>query len=202
MNKTKAHGTRFLLLWTVATALGGAVTGFLEGAGLQFFATLFLSGLLVGGAQALLIRRYTSAPLWVVVSSIGWLLGMQLAFILPTGELATTLTAQLGLWETFWLSGLNTPLWLAPVLVGQAWLLRKHIAPVLWIGVGLLAAIAHGLVSATSCYVACDALGDPLATAVVYASGWAVTGLATGVLLVTKRTTYASTNTSVSGSAS
>ena len=50
-------GASFLVLWLVANAVGGFLTGALEGGGLQFFATILLQGPILGIAQALALWR-------------------------------------------------------------------------------------------------------------------------------------------------
>lgn len=76
------------VLWVLASAAGGAVAGAIAGLASEPLGSdgyLFLPGLALGTAQALVLRRYLSnravGP-WVVASFVGWFAGVLLVFVL------------------------------------------------------------------------------------------------------------------------
>jgi hypothetical protein len=64
-------------LWVLASAVGGAVAG-PASEPLGILGTLFLSGLILGAAQVLVLRRYLPAGVagrWMLASFLGWFAG-------------------------------------------------------------------------------------------------------------------------------
>jgi hypothetical protein len=99
--------SRLWLWWILASAASGAVVGALEEGGFQFFATLVLTGPLIGVAQWLVMRRYIrAAGWWVVASTLGWWIGINLRFLLVgiLNPLIQSLWQEFGLWEVFWIN--------------------------------------------------------------------------------------------------
>lgn len=178
----------FWLRWTIACTLAGALTGGLEAAGLQFAATLGLSGLLVGVGQAMLLwYRQNDRLTWLLFSGLGWvggtLLALGLDFVLNPFIQALT---RLGGWEVLWLNMVQQPLILLVFGAAQAMLLaRSHTVP--WLMVSTVSGLLKGMTSAAVCFLYCDALGTLagaiVTTAVVYASGWAAYGMVTGLVM-------------------
>ncbi|MBD2100581.1 hypothetical protein H6F94_06805 [Leptolyngbya sp. FACHB-261] len=187
------------LVWVVANAVAGAVVGALEGGGLQFFATLVLTGFVLGTAQWLVLqlllpRLLRPAIWWIVATGLGWFVGITLSIMVNgvLDPLIDRLTA-LGGSGVFWLNVLTRPIPTALLGVGQWLILRRHLQPSgEWILASALGGAVQGGVGATVCAVACQPLAraagsnlaDELATAVAYGSGWAGYGLVTGLFLV------------------
>ena len=69
----RSHPARFLTLWVLANLAGGCLIGFLENNGLQFMATLILSGAIIGSFQWLLLRRLGGFRWWPIASALGWI---------------------------------------------------------------------------------------------------------------------------------
>ncbi len=182
----------FLLWWMLANTVGGAIIGALEEGGFQFFATLFLTGFVLGIAQWLVIRPYIGhTGWWVIASSVGWFLGILLN-IMATGILnyiVQLLWAVGGLWEVFWLNLVHEPVTAAVLGVAQWFVLRRHIQHAgRWILASAVGGAVHGAVSAALCAAACQAItmkvSAEMATAVTYGAGWAGYGAVTGIMLV------------------
>lgn len=92
----------FVVLWALASAVGGALGGF--GLILSFFGQLILFGLLVGMVQtfALLLHRVSGAWLWIPASFFGWILGSFVGaldyLLLPPGMANTPSLLFIGSW--------------------------------------------------------------------------------------------------------
>lgn len=185
--------------WIFACAIAGAIVGALEEGGLQFFATLVLTGFLVGVAQALVLLRWdgTLRPnfliRWTSTSGLGWLAGTWLSI-----ELASVLTLlinwlnSLGGWEVLWINVIKQPVILLGFGTAQ-WLMlrRRYFHPHRWIIISVLAGVIKGAVSSTVCAMVCPAIARQtlpvLAGAIANGSGWAAYGLITGIVLLQLR---------------
>lgn len=166
----------FLLRWTVATAVGGAVVGALEGGGSRLGASLLLPGLATGAAQQLVAPR-TVPGVWALISAFAWLAGglvdawLGASAALPPVAIWLLPTAAMALWQ-------------APLLgpIRRTWL---------WFPVATAAAPLAQVVSRAACTAACDTAlawaGPPGAGATAYLAGFAAYGLVTGALLARLR---------------
>ena len=177
--------SRFILAWIGASALGGFVTGALEGGGLHFFATLLLQGLIVGGAQALVLRgRIARWWLWAAITGIVFPLGLMFTGPL-SGTTAQRLAATFGLWEVFWLSSMMMAVTLLVTGIGQ-WAVFQQL-DTWWMPLSLLGGVMLGITSATVCLLTCPWLnslaGEWLASGVTMGAGWLVYALPTGLWL-------------------
>lgn len=187
---------RLWLGWAVANGAGGAMVGALEEGGLQFFATLVLSGPILGIAQWLVLRyslRGTGA--WILLSTVGWFLGINLRILLGgiLDPLVQRLLAIDGLWEVFWLNTVNEPVTLAMFGAAQWLILRRHLQGAgWWIVASAVGGAVQGAVSSKVCAFACRAValgigngqaGAMAAAALSSAAGWAGYGAVTGILL-------------------
>lgn len=185
------------LWWTLASALGGATVGALEEGRFQFFATLVLTGPVIGVVQWLVIRRYIRAyGWWVVASTLGWCIGINFRFLLVgiLNPLIQSLWQEFGLWEVFWLSTVKEPVTLTVYGASQWLILRCRLSHAgWWILASAVGGVVKGGVGATVCAVACQPIaasvrngqvGAIAATALSYGAGWAGYGVVTGMVLV------------------
>ena len=166
----------FLLRWTVATAVAGALIGGLESTLRPIGASLFLPGLAIGLAQRLAAPRRVPA-MWTLFSGLAWVAGAMLdaaTGFRPDGlGLWAIPTATMALWQTF--------------LLGPP----RRTWP--WLPVSLAGAAALQAAAETTCRFACgplaDGVGPAAATAAAYAGGFAAFGLVTalGVLWLGRR---------------
>ena len=184
--------------WTLANAIGGATVGALEGGQFQFFATLVLTGCILGIAQWLVLRReMRQAGGWILASTLGWWLGVNL-MIGSSGVLdpiVNWLLSTGALWETLWLNLVKQPINAIALGVAQWWVLRRQFRAASWWVVGsAVAGAVYGSLSAATCAVACQPLsrfgGAILSTAMTYSVGWAGAGAITGLVLVWLRQSH------------
>lgn len=185
MKSVGRTGGPFFLIWLVANAAGGFLTGALEGAGLQFLATILLQGPIIGTVQALALRgRLQRWWLWIAVTTILFVPSLMLTGPL-SGVPAARLTQAFGLWEVFWLQAMMMTLVMLLVGLGQ-WAVF-HGLSTWWIWLSLLGGAMLGMTSATVCLLACSSLsqlgGEWLATGVHMAAGWLAYALPTGLWL-------------------
>ncbi|HEY9734953.1 MAG TPA: hypothetical protein V6D06_01680 [Trichocoleus sp.] len=185
--ETPAQQTHFLLKWVLANTAGGFLIGLLENNGLQFTATLTLTGAILGSLQwSILSPSLRWRRWWPLASAMGWLVG---SLIIASsyrlyGPLAQTLWRQMGLWEVFWLNLLTGSIAGLLMAIAQGWILaRQGRAVPLWWAAGLLGGAAQGGVSAALCAAACPVLPS-LVVGVVNAGGWAIYGGLTGLVLL------------------
>lgn len=177
------------LFWVLLSALGGAITGWLEAGRFQFGATLILAGFIVGGLQWFVLRkRLAWAWLWPVVTGFGLILGhLAHIYLAVDSAWAMWLWRHVGLWEVFWLNLFMFAIAVTVMSCAQWILLRQYPGSWAWIPLGTLAGAALGATSATTCNLACDViavnLGGAFSGAMVTASGWAIYGVITGWLL-------------------
>jgi len=170
--------------------------GALEEGGLQFFATLVLSGPVLGFTQWLVLRWYIH-PLgeWVSASALGWLLGITVEVMLNDvlSPLAQQLWYRFGLEESFWLRLVNEPVSLTFFGAFQWVFLRRRLNQAYWwILASVLGGAVKGAVSSTvgvaagvaASQAASVAIRGVVASAMSYGSGWAGYGVVTGVVLV------------------
>lgn len=193
MRRVALEFRRFWLAWILIHAGGGAMIGALEAGGLQFLATLVLTGPVLGLLQGLMLWRSPGSILeWSLVSALGWGLGVQLGILAgaPLDQIVAGLTQIAGM-EGFWLNLVNE----AVVLTGLGliqWLsLRRYRRGVAgWIPLSAAAGAVAGGLSAGFCAWVCEPLvqaGYPLlATAIAYGIGWAGYGSLTGGFLWSK----------------
>lgn len=188
---------RFLGLWVGANLVGGFVIGLLENNGLQFMATLALTGAILGTAQWMVLKPWGSLGWWPLASALGWI-ASTLAVTALGGiyrPVANLLWQTFGLWEVFWLSLVREPLVVAGMALAQGWLLQRQgrvsawqAAPTLWgwLWVSLLGGALQGAASAALCAALCPVLPS-LMVGLVNGLGWAAYGLATGIWLIRRR---------------
>lgn len=178
----RSRPARFLAVWVLANLVGGFITGFLESNGLQFMATLVLTGAIVGTLQWLVLRPWGGFRWWPLASTIGWIVSTLINSLSDplTDPIVTFLWNQVGLWEVFWLNVVNQPLWILGMAIAQALVLRQRGRPVKqWLLASLVGAASQGAVSASLCAAFCQAL--PLwLVGIVNGLGWATYGLVTG----------------------
>jgi len=172
------------------------MVGALEEGGLQFFATLVLSGPILGIAQWFVLRyELRGAGAWVLLSTVGWLVGTNLRLLLKgtLNLLVRSLLAIAGLWEVFWLNTVNEPVTLAVLGVAQWLMLRRYQGAGWWIVASAAGGVVKGAVSSTVCALACQAValgikngqaGSMVAAALSSGAGWAGYGAVTGIMLV------------------
>ncbi|MCF2971423.1 hypothetical protein L1047_09480 [Synechococcus sp. Nb3U1] len=185
--------------WCLASGLGGAVAGWLEGSGWQFSATLLLLGFSVGLAQSLGLAGFRLPQVmgscrtfgwgWVAVTGLAWILagwvrlGMQPGLTL----LIEGLNPLFSFAGVVWLNFVNEAAQgLGLSLLQWGLYLRRFPLPILsWVGVNLLAGALRGGISAYACELLCagPALGSSGSTAVVYGLGWLAYGGVTGFWL-------------------
>lgn len=179
-----SHPARFLTVWVLANLVGGFIAGFLENNGLQFMATLVLTGAIVGTCQWLVLRNWGGFRWWPIASAIGWIVSTMISSLsYPlTDPVVAFLWNRVGLWEVFWVNLVNQPLWVLGMAIAQALVLRQRGRPAqLWILASLVGAALHGAVSASLCAAFCQAL--PLwLVGIVNGLGWATYGLVTGIV--------------------
>ncbi|NEP18279.1 MAG: hypothetical protein F6J97_15470 [Leptolyngbya sp. SIO4C1] len=193
MTQTISHqgqSTKFLSLWIAANLLGGFFVGLLENNGLQFMATLILTGAIVGSLQWWVLRQTESGlRWWPLVSALGWIASTFL-MIFSQGlysPVVNFLWQQFGLWEVFWLNLVTGPISILGMALAQGYLLSRRgrfIGP--WLLASLLGGAAYGMVSASLCAAVCQALPTAL-VGLVNGAGWAAYGLFTGAALLWRR---------------
>ncbi|MGJ3251001.1 MAG: hypothetical protein ACFE0J_07705 [Elainellaceae cyanobacterium] len=189
--ETSLHRSRFLLRWVLATLLGGFIVGFLEENGMQFAATLFWAGAIVGSLQWVVLRQVMQrVQWWPLTSTIGWIAGSLIltlsgSFYRPIVE---TLWNHLGLWEVFWLNIVTGPIPISGMAIAQGLVLRQHTqSPArtvgLWIVASAIAGAVKGGTSAAVCAAICYSLPSIL-VGIVAGLGWAAYGVLTGLMLL------------------
>lgn len=169
----------------MANLAGGFIVGFLENNGLQFMATLVLTGAIVGTMQWFVLRNWGRFRGWPLASSIGWIISTVLNRLINslTEPLANFLWHQAGLWEVFWINLINQPLWILGMAIAQSVFLARRGAVGLWILASLIGAAANGAVSASLCAVWCQELPTAL-VGIVNGLGWATYGVVTGLAAI------------------
>ncbi|MBF1989008.1 hypothetical protein [Fischerella thermalis] len=184
---------KLLLWWVLANAVGGAIVGALEEGGFQFFATLVLTGPILGVAQWLVLRHYIRHTNWWVIASIlGWYLGFPVTLVtreILNPILLEMLLAVSKLWEVFWLNAVNQLVTFTVLGVAQWLVLRQHLQQAWWwILASSVGGFVNGAVSAAVCAAACQTIAmkvnAQMAGAIAYGSGWTGSGLVTGIMLV------------------
>jgi len=171
--------------------------GALEAGGLQFFATLVLTGPVLGVAQWLVLRQYLRpAGWWVLVSTGGWWLASNIRLLLggALDPLVQQLWHRYGLWEVFWINLVKEPVNLAIFSAVQGLVLPGYLWPAsLWVLASTVGGAVKGAVDSSVCAVACQAVaasvgsgqvGAMVAAAVSSGAGWAGYGVVTAVGMV------------------
>ena len=184
----------FWLNWAILNGIAGAIVGALEATGLQFTATLLLTGLCLGTAQWLILRNYLRrSSRWIVVSTVAWVIGIQLVISLsPLIDPTISFLTRLGAWEVFWLNLIQQPLCLLILGTAQGFILHQLHRPtrdsvMTWVAGSAIGGLLQGGMSAASCAAICPALTQigqaAFATAVVYGIGWISYGVITGIVM-------------------
>ena len=181
-----AIAPRLWLWWTLATTIAGAIVGALEASGFQLVATIFFTGLFIGAAQWLVLRQYIpKAFWWIVVSTLGWTLGLVLLSSNIILDRLIQFLSTLGAWEVFWMNLVNQPIVLAIFGAAQFPILRRFVRKAhWWILVSALGGGLEGASSSTVAYILQPGLlPAPFSTALIYGSGWLCYGIVTGICL-------------------
>ncbi|MGF1497003.1 MAG: hypothetical protein ACFB8W_09300 [Elainellaceae cyanobacterium] len=181
----------FLFGWTLANLVGGFIAGFLENNGLQFAATLMLTGAIVGILQWLVLRlAMRQVRWWGLASALGWVGGSQvMIFGSPLYRpVVDFLWSTFGLWEVFWLNLVTGPTPVLGMAIAQVWILSRNTQFSgrflgSWIFVSAVAGVAQGGVSAAVCAAYCPILSASL-VGLVNGLGWAAYGIVTGLVLL------------------
>ncbi len=185
-----SYTAKFLALWVAANFLGGFLLGFLENNGLQFAATIFLTGAIIGSLQWAVLRRVSSrVRWWPLASTIGWIAGTVLFILSPVQTLSTAmaeaLSAQFSLWDWFWHSLVTAMVWIFGMAIAQTLILsrRGHFSGV-WLLSSLTGGAIGGIVGTGLCAAFCQDLPPALAGAVVTGASWAAYGIVTSTALL------------------
>jgi hypothetical protein len=189
MNPDRSAITHLWLRWAILNGIAGTMVGALEAGGLQFAATLLLTGLFLGTAQWFVLKSSLRRSLyWIGASAVGWIIGVQIVILL--GPIINPIVALLTRWsglEVFWLNLIQQPIRLIIVGLAQWLVLRQFGAAAIWIGSSAIGGLVQGGVSVMICAVACLVLtaagGAILATAVIYGMGWLSYGVMTGITM-------------------
>ncbi len=183
---------RLLLWWVLANAVGGAVVGTLEEGGFQFFATLILTGPILGVAQWFVLKRYIrQAGWWVLASTVGWYLGIPVTLI--TREIINPIITEMLLtvsqsWEAFWLHVINQCVTFAVWGVAQWLVLSRHFQQAWrWILASSVGGLVNGALAAMltlGLQTVAIKINAQMLGAIAYSTGWIGSGLVTGIMLV------------------
>ncbi|MGJ5674124.1 MAG: hypothetical protein ACR9NN_11010 [Nostochopsis sp.] len=177
---------RLLLWWVLANALGGAVVGTLEEGGFQFFATLILTGPILGVAQWLVLKRYMrQTGWWVLTSTVGWYLGIPLTLI--TREILNPIIREM-LLERFWSNVINQSVTFTVLGVAQWLVLSRHFQQAWrWILASSVGGLVNGALVAIltlGLQTVAIKINAQMVSAIAYSTGWTGSGLVTGIMLV------------------
>jgi hypothetical protein len=192
LSNTRRIWSALWITWIVANALGGLLVGTLEAGGLQFAATLVLSGPILGAVQWLVLKRALRiGPIWILGSTVGWLAGTALSMAASplVAPLVAALLNSFGQWEVLWLNAINQTLILTVLGLAHWAMLRQRIPGAgWWIVASALAGLAQGTAQASFCAAACEpittSLGSMVATGLTYSIGWMAYSIVTGYALV------------------
>ncbi|WP_315789730.1 hypothetical protein [Fischerella sp. JS2] len=183
---------KLLLWWVLANAVGGAVVGAFEEGGFQFFATLVLTGPILGVAQWFVLRRYIrQAGWWVLVTTVGWYLGIPVTLV--TREILNPILLEMLLavskfWEAFWFNIVNQFITFAILGAAQWLVLSRHCQQAWWWILGSsVGGFVNGALAALftlGFQTIAMKINAQMAGAIAYGSGWTGSGLVTGIMLV------------------
>ncbi|MGG6295167.1 hypothetical protein ACQ4M4_12310 [Leptolyngbya sp. AN02str] len=182
----RSHPAQWLAAWVGANFVGGFLVGFLENHGLQFAATLILTGAILGSAQWMVFCSTRRFRWWPLASAVGWiastlLLAASQGLYRPAVD---ALWQQFGLWEVFWLNLVTGPLMVFGMAIAQSLVLQlRSYGTWAWILTSVLGGMAQGGVSAGLCAAACPWLPSWL-VGIVSGCGWAAYGFITGLALI------------------
>jgi len=181
----------FWLRWILVSAMGGAMIGTMFQPG-DFLVHLILRGFIVGAMQWLVLRHVLPGAWWWIAATGLSLIAASFLSNLPglpvnLSGLYSALYQQFGLWEVFWVNLVREAVVWGMVGVAQWLVLRRLPHAGWWIPLSVAGGAVLGMASATTCYLACDALaqsvGTPAPTIVTDGIAWALYGAATGWLL-------------------
>jgi len=176
------------VMWAGMNGIAGAFIGLLEAGGMQFFATLILTGFIIGPAQWLVLRPWLPNPTtWLTASALGWILGIlaQIRLSNLSTPLVQLLTSTVGAWEVFWLNVVTQPIILL-VLGAVQWLVLRTLVPraYWWVIGSAIAGMVKGAMGATTCLIICQGVVYPvIAGAISDGIAWIGYGLITGAIL-------------------
>ena len=184
------YTVRLLTTWIVANFIGGFLVGFLENNGLQFLATLFLTGAVIGSLQWVVLRQVNGRMRWwPIASAIGWIVGIMLFASFPGQQLYSpaiaVLSSKLDLWNGFWNSLVTMTVWISGMAIAQSLLLKRWGRfSVVWLLASLMGGATQGAVGTGACAAFCQNLSPTFAGAIVTGLGWAAYGVVTGAALL------------------
>lgn len=171
------------LSWLLASTAGGAFIGAMA-APTDFFWFLVMTGLVVGVAQWLVLRRYLpGAGWWILASALGWFLGT-LVLITTQGitfPITDFLESVIRLGGVIWLNVVDGTLYGAVLGVAQWLVLRRHSQYAGW---WVLASSIGGAVNGAVGAACAAAIPIGISAALPYGAGWAGAGAVTGMVLV------------------
>jgi hypothetical protein len=178
----------YWLLWTLASAFAGLLTGYLEAGQFQFAATLIFQGFIAGAAQWLVLRPYLArAGWWIPATGLGMFVGWLLWIAKPGSWYDTFAWLQdtFGLWEVFWLNAASMTVVMLVAGAVQWLILRRDSHAGGWLLLSLLGGMLMGSVAATASYAITfgpsgNFIGPVLQTSLQVAAGWTAYGLLTG----------------------
>lgn len=141
---------------------------------------------MIGAAQWLVLRQYIpKAFWWIVVSALGWTLGLLLVSPNATLDPLIQFLNTFGLWYVFWMNLVKQSIVLAILGAAQFPTLRRFVHKAeWWILVSALGGALQGASGSTVSYILQPGLlPAPFSTALSYGAGWLSYGIVTGICL-------------------
>ena len=179
------------VVWIVANFIGGFLVGYLEDNGLQFVATIFCLGGIIGSLQWVVLRWIgIRDQWWPLASTLGWIFGGVLSASLSpsVNSIVLGLLHRFGMWEVFWLNLIKMPIWVSFMAIAQGSLLSGHThfrgrTIGAWVLASWLGAAVNGAIGAWLCKAICDVLPKSL-IGIVEGTAWASYSVVTGFALL------------------